>query len=415
MNFNAIKLGGFLLLICLTYISSAQSVSDAIKSVEGQRDALEKQLDALDTKIVDLKQKQIIEQMKEIGLPSDNFIEHLAMILAYSETDEQAKWVAHMIVPDIATGAAYRSNDFRADPKIETGTAVQEDYFLTDTLANGEVKYDGFGYDRGHLAPSADFRWSADALSVSYYYSNMSPQLPEFNREKWAELENHLRRYVINNGVPLYIVTMPILEDGLTKIERSINAVSIPKRFAKAAYDPVNRRAIGFIMENKQLDYPIDTYAVDIDNLEEATGLNIFSNLEEEFESLLQKEFWFENLDGGDKEPLSSKILPGNAINTIQAQHKVGKMVQVCGHVVASRYSRKGHLWLNLDRQFPNQIFSIFIKKENLANFEYDLKERFINQNICVKGKVEDFTDTPSITLKSQSKIDLFEINNLEN
>lgn len=90
-------------------------------------------------------------------------------------------------------------------------------------------------------------------------------------------------------------------------------------------------------------------------------------------------------------------------------------MVQVCGHVVASRYSRKGHLWLNLDRQFPNQIFSIFIKKENLANFEYDLKERFINQNICVKGKVEDFTDTPSITLKSQSKIDLFEINNLEN
>lgn len=41
-----------------------------------------------------------------------------------------------------------------------------------------------------------DFRWSATALSESYFYSNMSPQLPVFNRQSWAKVEDMLRSYV---------------------------------------------------------------------------------------------------------------------------------------------------------------------------------------------------------------------------
>jgi len=405
---NLKLLYSLLLVASLIEVTIAQTVTESLENLENEKAILQEKQSKLEEKIIDLKQKQIIENLKDIGLPSNNYIEHSALILEYAEEHEQAKWVAHMIVPNIKNGLAYRSNDFREDPKIETGTATQEDYFLTDTLTNGKVDYDGYGYDRGHLAPSADFRWSEVALSESYFYSNLSPQLPDFNREKWAELENHLRRYVVNNDVPLYVVTIPILEEGLSKIERSVNGLTIPKRYAKAAYDPVNQVAIGFVMENKSLTYPLESYAVTIDEVEKISGLNLFSSISENIEATLRKEHWFENLEGGDKDPIPAMSLPRNTFNTTQAQMKVGKDVCVCGHVVATRYSQKGHLWLNLDRHFPNQVFSVFIKKENLVNFEYDLKEKFSNKTICVKGKVENFSETPSISIKDQNKIALF-------
>ena len=385
-----------------------QSISESIVTLESKVAKLQGQLAKLDSELIDWKQKQIVEKLKGLGLPSSTYIEHQSMILEYSETHEQAKWVAHMILPEIENGLAYRSNDFRVDPKVLSGTAIQEDYFLTDTLASGEVDYDGFGFDRGHLAPSADFRWSEKALSESYFYSNMSPQRPEFNRNKWAELENYLRRYVIVNEVPLFVVTSPVLKEGLPKIKRSVNGVSIPEKYAKAVYDPINNRAVAFLMENKLLEYPLESYAVSVDEIEEVTGLDLFASLPDEIEANLNKEDWFDNLEGGDKEPIDVMSLPRNHFNTIQAQMKIGQEVNVCGNVVASRYSKKGHLWLNLDRQFPNQVFSIFIRKESLVNFDYDLKKRYTNKSVCVRGKVENFSDTPSITLDDQKNIVLF-------
>ena len=385
-----------------------QSISESIVTLESKVAKLQGQLAKLDSELIDWKQKQIVEKLKGLGLPSSTYIEHQSMILEYSETHEQAKWVAHMILPEIENGLAYRSNDFRVDPKVLSGTAIQEDYFLTDTLASGEVEYDGFGFDRGHLAPSADFRWSEKALSESYFYSNMSPQRPEFNRNKWAELENYLRRYVIVNEVPLFVVTSPVLKEGLPKIKRSVNSVSIPEKYAKAVYDPINNRAVAFLMENKLLEYPLESYAVSVDEIEEVTGLDLFASLPDEIEANLNKEDWFDNLEGGDKEPIDVMSLPRNHFNTIQAQMKIGQEVNVCGNIVASRYSKKGHLWLNLDRQFPNQVFSIFIRKESLVNFDYDLKKRYTNKSVCVRGKVENFSDTPSITLDDQKNIALF-------
>ena len=46
------------------------------------------------------------------------------------------------------------------------------------------------GHDRGHMVPSADMRWSLDALKATYLYSNISPQRPELNRGAWADLED---------------------------------------------------------------------------------------------------------------------------------------------------------------------------------------------------------------------------------
>jgi len=42
------------------------------------------------------------------------------------------------------------------------------------------------------------------------------------------------------------------------------------------------------------------------------------------------------------------------------------------GKVVSRHVSRAGNVLLNLDKQYPNEIFAVFIKKEDLANFSFD-------------------------------------------
>ena len=134
------------------------------------------------------------QEIKNILLPElkpgEDLIEHSALFLVYDEQHEQSKWVAHKISQNISEGSVGRTNDFREDTLIKTGSASEKDYFTKSLNEQGKYSYNGYGFDRGHLAPSADFRWSKTALSESYFYSNMSPQLPEFNRKGWAKLEN---------------------------------------------------------------------------------------------------------------------------------------------------------------------------------------------------------------------------------
>ena len=99
-------------------------------------------------------------------------IRYAGFALKYNEEYEQAEWVAYQLTDDEVQGTIERTNNFRADQNITTGSAALADY-------------KGSGYDRGHLAPAADMRWSHNAMSDSFFMSNMSPQLPGFNRGVW--------------------------------------------------------------------------------------------------------------------------------------------------------------------------------------------------------------------------------------
>ncbi|MEL7163309.1 MAG: DNA/RNA non-specific endonuclease, partial [Bacteroidota bacterium] len=261
-------------------------------------------------------------------------------------------------------------------------------------------------FDRGHLAPSADFRWSQQALSESYFYSNMSPQRPEFNREGWAELERALRGYVYEHpGSALYVVTGPVLREHLPRVERSPNGVSIPERFFKVVYDPLAGRMIGFLAPNAALTHPLEHYATTVDAVEEATGLDFFPNAPASLESTSNPVSWLPTVNAGDVAPLDPHQLPHGVFNTVQAKAQTGREVTVAGTVVSTRYARSGNLWLNLDKQFPHQIFSVYIRKEDLANFSYDPEEEFTGKRILVTGKVRDFSGVPTLRLVGESLI----------
>jgi endonuclease G len=175
----------WLLFFLLPFLVQGQT-ADKIEEKQKEIEQIESVLTQKKEELSEYKLEDVREKLKKVGYPISPFkgelVEHSAMALEYIEKHEQASWVYHIILPDIIGGTEGRPNIFMEDEKVSSGTAIEKDYFLKETRSDSSIKYDGFGYDRGHLAPSADFRWNAKALAESYYYSNMSPQLPEFNR-----------------------------------------------------------------------------------------------------------------------------------------------------------------------------------------------------------------------------------------
>lgn len=208
-------------------------------------------------------------------MPEQRLVKHTAFSLVFDTLHRQARWVAYVLTAARATGSEPRTNRFYPDPQLPGITATDADYRKS-------------GYDRGHLAPAADMSWSPGAMRESFYYSNISPQLPAFNRGIWKRLESQVRQWAQTDSV-LYVVTGPVLTDTLKKLPGS--GVAVPDYFFKAlmVYRPGNKKCIGFIMRNERSGAPLTDFAVSIDSLERFTGLNFFAALPDHEEEHLEK------------------------------------------------------------------------------------------------------------------------------
>jgi len=372
--------------------------------------AQEKQLAELDSKREKILQqletarlKRNIYDLKYIGLPlmkdSGTTYSHSAYIFNYNEPAEQANWVAHIISPEITEGIITRTNDFRTDSMVKTGTATKADYWQ-------------LGYDRGHLAPSADFKWSLKALSESYLYSNMAPQNPELNRERWAQLEDMLREYVVEYQRPIYVVTGPIWDKELDSI--GPNRVAVPKRFYKVALDYTAKpaRTIGFILPNEYCKYPVMHYALSVDSVERVAKIDFFTKLPQGVQTAAEKTYtdslWLPEKKKSNIAPLRKDELPKGAVNSVDAKNYENKSVKVCGTIVATKYSEKsGATFLNFDQKFPDQLFYISIWKSDLANFPYQPHVHLLNKEVCVTGTVTLNRDIPTINIKNDKLLEI--------
>ncbi len=201
-------------------------------------------------------------------------VDHTAYSLLYSEEHEQAIWIAYELTSEETNRKFERSNKFTEDDAIKTGSA-------------NDVDYKGSGYDRGHLAPAADMSWSNQTMQESFYYSNMSPQDPSFNRGIWKKLEELVRTWAVENKA-LYVVTGPVLTKGLPTIGPS--KVSVPEYYYKVLldYSEPDFKAIGFILPNKAGSGSLEAFAVSVDKVEKITGLDFFPMLPNNKESVLE-------------------------------------------------------------------------------------------------------------------------------
>ncbi|MEN9512133.1 MAG: hypothetical protein RLZZ370_1952 [Bacteroidota bacterium] len=208
--------------------------------------------------------------------PGDQIVRHTGFTLCYNETHEQAAWVAYDLTAREAAGGYERTDKFLPDPNVQTGSAAAADY------ANS-------GFDRGHLAPAGDMGWSSTTMAESFYYSNMSPQHPSFNRGIWKKLEEQVRAWANADSV-LYVVTGPVLSEGLPTI--GPNMVSVPKYYYKVLldYHKPGFKAIGFVLPNSPSSLPLSSFAVSVDSVERLTGIDFFPALPDGAEDLLESD-----------------------------------------------------------------------------------------------------------------------------
>jgi len=208
---------------------------------------------------------------------NETLIAHAGYTLSYNEKYEQANWVAYELTSEETNSLYNRTNQFLVDPKISTGSADNSDYA-------------GSGYDRGHLAPAGDMGWSAQSMIESFYYSNMSPQEPSFNRGIWKNAETFTREAAITNHV-IYVVTGPVFTSDMTTIGH--NQVAVPHSYFKVILDYFEPevKAIAFVIPNEASRLPLQHFAVSIDEVEDLTGLDFFPLLPDQEETLLESKF----------------------------------------------------------------------------------------------------------------------------
>lgn len=207
-------------------------------------------------------------------LDNEYVVMHKGYSFVYDEPCEQAKWVAYTLTKKETEGLEERGNKFIEDPFVQTGSAANEDYAKS-------------GYDRGHLAPAADMKWSEDVMKESFYFSNMSPQAPSFNRGVWKKLEEKVRDWAVVYDSVL-IVTGPVLSTNLKKI--GPNEVCVPAAYYKVIFDfkKEHSKAIGFILPNEASSEKLVHFSMSVDEVEKATGLDFFFQFNDEFENKLE-------------------------------------------------------------------------------------------------------------------------------
>lgn len=206
--------------------------------------------------------------------------------ICYRESYEESEWSAYKLTREDLNGTADRKNNFVQDNAILTGT-------VSDSV------YKNTGFQKGHLTPAGDMTRNSDAMYDSFYISNICPQYSSLNTGKWSTLESKVREWCNSFG-QVYVVSGPILERLATEYDSlgTNDKIIIPEYFYKViftyktnndgTYTPMS---IGFVMPNQKCDADLFDYAVSVDSIEERTGLDFFSALDDATENLIESSF----------------------------------------------------------------------------------------------------------------------------
>ncbi len=202
-------------------------------------------------------------------LPSSNgeIIHHRHFALSYKERHEQPEWTAHVLKKDMVENKDfYRHSIYYEDPKVSSKSATHYDYR-------------GSGYERGHLVPAGDMRFDSTAMVETFFMSNMSPMLRQFNNGIWRELEIQVRNWTYRTD-SLYVISGPILMPNIGNIGNS-NKITIPSAFYKVIldYHLTRPKVIAFIIPHALSERHLREYIVPVSEVENKTGIKFFNEM----------------------------------------------------------------------------------------------------------------------------------------
>lgn len=219
---------------------------------------------------------KLVMQTSPKGTP-EQILKRTGYVASYNKTTLLPNWVAWHLTAERTEGSAKRSGvDFAEDTEVPEPRATDWDYYNS-------------GYDRGHMCPAADNKWSKKAMEESFLFTNMCPQNGNLNRGDWNEMEMACRKWAKKYG-DLYIVCGPILYKGKHKTIGK-NKVVVPEAFFKVVLRTGDdSQAIGFIYKNTSGNRPKDSYVNTVDEVERITGIDFFPSLPDDVEKKVEAE-----------------------------------------------------------------------------------------------------------------------------
>ena len=225
--------------------------------------------------------RPLLEQPAPLKRVPERIIRHTGYLLSFNSETLCPNWSAWELTAAETEGNERRYTDFQPDPQLPISQQVTT------------YDYKGSGYDRGHMCPSADMKWSPAAQRDCFYMSNICPQDRSLNSGAWSKLENACRRWAKSEG-KIYIVCGPVFDKQrkhLT-IGRDLR-VRVPNGFFKVVLSTRkgHEKAIGFYYSNRDNHQTMNAAAMSVDQVERLTGMDFFPQLNDVLEKRLEAYF----------------------------------------------------------------------------------------------------------------------------
>ena len=192
---------------------------------------------------------------------------------SYNESCLVSDWVAYPLYDDFSKNRVNRENSaWVKDPFLKTQANVS---------SGGSYEFSTKGYDRGHQIPSSDRSGGAMTNQHTFYCSNVTPQLHDFNSGVWEKLESAVRTWSASSDT-MYVVTGCIADNTCEKVmDHDGKAVAVPKAYYKALLrlKGGNYIAAGFYLKHETTSKEYKEFALSLKELEQKTGMTFFVNL----------------------------------------------------------------------------------------------------------------------------------------
>ena len=92
-------------------------------------------------------------------------------------------------------------------------------------------------------------------------------------------------------------------------------------------------------------------------------------------------------------------------IPAAQAKDHIGETGTVCGKVAGARYlDQSGITFLNFEKPYPDSPFTAIIRDEHRPKFGKP-EETFLNKDLCVAGKIEEYNKKPQVVLTDPAQV----------
>lgn len=186
-------------------------------------------------------------------------------------------------------GKTWYDDPFQIDPEI------------SPNLQPSIKEFGSSGFQRGHIVASEDRICSMDVNGQTFYMTNMQPQIGEFNKGIWADMEAKIRNFLTCDmstqtayaNDTMYVCKGGTIDKSEQILDHTKNGFIVPKYFFAAVMikNKSGHKAIGFWFEHKKY-YPstekLSAHIVNIAKLEELTGIDFFCNLPDDEERLIE-------------------------------------------------------------------------------------------------------------------------------